>query len=90
MLLTIQKELFCVKTAEKTFLFQKLLFSIWNAANGSYSNLKTMLFFTDREDFEDFSNIQHFFIQFGIEGSQSNCHPKEIDVSFISSGANLK
>ena len=90
MLLTIQKELFCVKMAEKTFLFQKLLFSMWNPANGSNCNLKTMLFFTDTEDFEDFSNIQHFFVQFGIEGSQSNCHPKEIDASLISSGANLK
>ena len=90
MLLTIQKELFCVKTAEKTFLFQKLLFSMWNAANGSNCILKTMLFFTDRDDFEDFSNNQHFFIQFEIDGSLSNCHPKEIDDSFISSRANLK
>ena len=42
------------------------------------------------EGFEDCSNIECFFIQFGIEGSESNCHPKEIDVSLIGSGANLK
>ena len=42
------------------------------------------------EGFEDCSNIEYFFIQFGIEGSESNCHPKEIDVSLISSGPNLK
>ena len=34
--------------------------------------------------------MQYFFIQFVIEGSESNCHPKEIDVSLVSSGANLK
>ena len=40
--------------------------------------------------FENCSNIQYFFILFGIEGSESNCHHKQIDVSLISSGANLK
>ena len=75
---------------QKTFLFLKLLFSMWNAANGSNCNLKTMLFFTDTKDFEDCSNIQHFFIQFRIEKSESNYHHKEIDVSSISSGPNVK
>ena len=42
------------------------------------------------QGFEDCSNIHYFFIQFGIEGSERNYHPKEIDVSLISSGANLK
>ena len=91
MLVTIEKELFCVKVAEKTFLFLKLLFSLQNVANGSNCNLKAMfLFFTDTEDFQDCGNIQHSFIQFGIEEGESNCHRKEIDVSLICSGANLK
>ena len=42
------------------------------------------------QGFEDCSNIQHFFIQFGIEGSVSNGHFKEMDVSVICSGANMK
>ena len=42
------------------------------------------------QGFEDCSNIQYFFIQFVIEGSESNCHRKETDVSLICSGANLK
>ena len=35
------------------------------------------------QGFEDCSNIQHFFIQIGTEESESNCHPKEIDVFLI-------
>ena len=42
------------------------------------------------EGFEDCSNIECFFIEFGIEGSESSCHPKEIDVSLISFHGNLK
>ena len=42
------------------------------------------------QGFEYFSNIQYFFIEFVIEGTESNCHPKQIDVTLICSGANLK
>ena len=89
MLVTIRKELFCVKMAEKTFLFVKLLFSMWNVANGLNCNLKAMLFLQIQKGFED-CNIQNVFIPFGIEESESNCHPKEKDVSLLCSGANLK
>ena len=89
MLVTIRKELFCVKMVEKTFLFLKLLFSMWNVANGFNCNLKTMLFLLIQKGFED-CNIQNFFVPFLIEGSESNCHLKEIDVSLLCSGANLK
>ena len=51
---------------------------------------KYVFLFIDDQGFEDCSNIQHFFMQFGIEGSVSNCHFNEIDVSLICSGANLK
>ena len=40
--------------------------------------------------FEDCSNIEYFFIQFGIEGSESNCRHKVIDVFSIGSADNLK
>ena len=90
MLVTIQKELFCVNMAEKTFLFLKLFFSMWNEVNGSNCNFKTMLFLTGTDDSEDCSNIQHFFIQFPVEEGESNCHPNKIDVSLICSGANLQ
>ena len=61
-----------------------------NVPNGSNCNLKAIFFFTDTEDFQDCSNIQHSFTQYGIEEGESNCHPKEIDVPLICSAANLK
>ena len=85
----LRKELVCVKMGEKTFLFVKLLFSMWNVANGFNCNLKAMLLLQIQKDFED-CYIQSFFIPFEIEGSESNCHPKEIDVLLLCSGANLK
>ena len=89
MLVTIRKELFCVKIGEKTFLFVKLLFSVWNVANGFNCNLKAMLFLQIQKGFED-CNIQDIFIPFEFEESESNCHPKEIDVSLPCPDANLK
>ena len=51
---------------------------------------KYMFLYIHHQGFEDCSGNQHFVIQFGIERSESNCHRKEIDVSLICSGANLK
>ena len=51
---------------------------------------KYILLWIPDQGFGNFSNMQYFFIQFVIEGSESNCHRKQIDVSLISSGANLK
>ena len=51
---------------------------------------KYIFLYIDDQGFEDCSSIQHFFIQFWVEGSLSNCHPNEIDVSLVCSGGNLK
>ena len=51
---------------------------------------KDMFLCMHDQGFEDFSNIQYFFIRFVIEGTESNCHPQQIDVALIRSRANLK
>ena len=51
---------------------------------------KYIFLYIDDQGFEDCSSIGHFFIQFWVEGSLSNCHPNEIDVSLVCSGGNLK
>ena len=51
---------------------------------------KYILLWIHDQGFENCSNMQYFFMQFVTDGSESNCHRKQIDVSLISSGANLK